>query len=191
MTYNSQELLNLFGRLFQQRAFMSAAIKSVQFGRSQDPQKNPNQLRVLHELAEKKALTNTDIVEALDIRPSSVSAMVSKLEAAGLIERHESPDDKRVMLISLTEKGQNMINDSRQFTDQLSESLFSSLTDDEQQQLCKLLGKLITDLEQKMPENWSEPKNFADFMRMAHDWHHNMDGLNRDFPFGGFNRNRD
>ncbi|GEP25217.1 MarR family winged helix-turn-helix transcriptional regulator [Lentilactobacillus diolivorans] len=191
MTYDSQELLNLFGKLFQQRAFMSAAIKSVQFGRSQDPQKNSNQLRMLHELASKKELTNSDIVEALDIRPSSVSAMVNKLEASGLIERHESPDDKRVSLISLTDKGQTFINETQRFKDQLSESLFASLTNDEQQQLRQLLGKLLNDLDEKMPDDWSEPKNFADFMRLAHDWHHNMEGFNHDFPFGGFKRNRD
>jgi hypothetical protein len=57
MTYDSQELLTLFGRLFQQRTFISAAIKSWKFDDHQQNQRG--QFRVLHLLAEKDNLTNS------------------------------------------------------------------------------------------------------------------------------------
>lgn len=194
MTYDSQELMTLFGRLFQQRAFVTVAMKSWKFDGQKQNQRG--QSRLLHLLAQKDNLTNSEIVEALDIRPSSVSALVSKLEASELIERHESPDDKRVSLISLTDKGRKFIDGSKKFKDELSESMFESLTETEQQQLRSLLEKLIVDLEDKEPE-WSKHL----FDQMFHEFHdgkngdHHHDGRfgnDRDgfgfSPFGGFGR---
>lgn len=177
MTYDSQELLTLFGRLFQQRTFISAAIKSWKFDDHQQNQRG--QFRVLHLLAEKDNLTNSEIVDALDIRPSSVSALVSKLEANELIERHGSPDDKRVALITLTDKGRDYITGSKKFKDELSESMFESLTSDEQQQLRHLLDKLITDLEVKEPDWTQQHSNKFHGRRPA------QGGF--EFPFGNFN----
>lgn len=161
MTYDSQELLNLFGRLFQQRTFVAAAIKSNQVGDHQQNQRG--QFRVLHLLAKQDNITNSDIVEALDIRPSSVSVLVSKLEHSGLIKRHNSSTDKRVSLITLTDKGRSFIESSRKFKDELSASMFESLTADEQQQLFKLLNKLTIDLESKEPQ-WQDLRGM-DIMR--------------------------
>jgi DNA-binding PadR family transcriptional regulator len=111
--------------------------------------------------------------------PSSVSALVSKLEANELIERHESPDDKRVSLITLTDKGRDYITGSKKFKDELSESMFESLTSDEQQQLRHLLDKLIIDLEVKEPD-WTQQHS-----NKFHGRGPAQGGF--EFPFGNFN----
>ncbi|WP_125706342.1 MarR family winged helix-turn-helix transcriptional regulator [Lacticaseibacillus daqingensis] len=161
MTHDSQELLNLFGRLFAQPGFNQAAILSRQIGGHHEGERG--QLRVLRLLATHDKLTNAELVEALDIRPSSVSALVTKLEGAGLISRTPAEDDKRVSLISLTDEGRQLINDSRTQKDQLSEALFDALDPTEQAQLAGLLRKLTAGLDENPPQ--IDP---AYFQRLAH-----------------------
>lgn len=157
MTKDTQDLLNLFGQLFQQKVFVAAAFKSNQ--EDNNPQFNQRgQQRVMRLLLEKDQLTNSQIVEELDIRPSSASVLVSKLEESGMVEKTESPDDKRVTFISLTDEGRESIIKSRQFKNDFFDSLFDSLSDDEQQQLSDSLRKLINDLESKAPK-WDEQRN--------------------------------
>lgn len=170
MTYDSQALLTLFGRLFQQRAFVASAVRSTRMN-EHDPERNSNQLRLLQLLTQHDHLTNSDIVEDLDIRPSSVSALVTKLEGAGMIERQASPDDKRVALISLTEKGRQFLETAHKAKDELSETLFTTLSSDEQAQLRDLLQKLLKDLEAKQPADWDHAADYRAFMEQAQALH--------------------
>lgn len=176
MTYDSQELLALFGRLMQQRTFASAAMRA---GMSDDnPRGDRGQLRLLRLLGEHDGMTNAEIAEALDIRPSSVSALVKKLEEAHFIERHDDPDDKRVSRIFVTDAGRTFLTGSRQFKDDFSEACFASLSATEQSQLRDLLRKLAEGLE----ADWRAPhasQEWQDLLRQAKHLH-------RDFEhFGG------
>jgi DNA-binding MarR family transcriptional regulator len=182
MTYHSQELLALFGRLFQQRMFVSAAMRSS-VDNDDHGHGNRGQLRLLQLLEDQDGLTNAEIAEKLDIRPSSVSALVKKLEEADFIERHESASDKRVSQIFLTEDGRQFIHGTRAFKDEFSESCFASLSADEQAQLRDLLTKLIGGLENdwngpKAPEEWQA------LMRRHGDHHRKFDRF-QGYPFGG------
>lgn len=205
MAYDSQELLRQFGRLmrtFKQQGFSAMSNRSRQFWAKQ-PERGA--FRVLHLLHKQDQLTNSQIVEALDIRPSSVSVMVKKLEDDGLVERHESPDDKRVSLISLTEKGQALITSSHDFKNEFADSLFDGLDAAEQEQLGTLLAKLTDSLQDKfkkwgdgaerpeffdnMPEQFYRGHGFGPWGGHGHHGHH---GHRPDFRgFGGFGSDSD
>lgn len=163
MTYNSQDLLKQFGdfmMVFRQRGFSTFSKRGQQFWAKQ-PQRG--QMRVLLLLNEKDQLTNSQIVDELDIRPSSVSVMVKKLEEEGLVERHDSTEDKRVSLISLTEKGKETITSSHNFKTEFSDELFDSLTKEEQETLGQLLNKLTTGLNEKFAK-WDDGEERPDFL---------------------------
>lgn len=166
MTYDSQELLTLFGRLFQQRAFVATTMHSLHLN-EHAPQNNSNKLRLLNLLTQHDQLTNSEIVEDLDIRPSSVSALVAKLEDAQLITRQASAEDKRVMLIRLTERGRTFLREAHQVKDDLSEALFKTLSASQQEQLRTILQKLVTDLEKRDPKDWAGNAEYRAFMEQA------------------------
>ncbi|GEN95473.1 MarR family winged helix-turn-helix transcriptional regulator [Pediococcus ethanolidurans] len=165
MAKDSQELLNLFGHLFQQRFFVGAAIRSSQTEDSQESNQR-GQLRVLRLLAQQEPLTNSQIVEKLDIRPSSASVLVSKLEEDGLVKKTNSPEDKRVTFISLTTEGRDAIEKSKKLKNDLSDSFFESLTNDEQEQLDGLLRKLLIDLENNAPK-WDDKRKWSEFFNSS------------------------
>ncbi|WP_175279623.1 MarR family winged helix-turn-helix transcriptional regulator [Secundilactobacillus collinoides] len=114
---------------------------------------------MIYLLTQKEELTNSQIVEALDIRPSSVSVMIKKLEEDGLVERHDSPDDKRISLISLTDKGRDLIKSSHDFKTEFSDALFDGLTDDEKDEFGRLLNKLTDSLDEKFKKNGTRATN--------------------------------
>lgn len=172
MTHNSQELLNAFGRLFQNRIFASAALQSGRFGSTHhDPHgQSRGQARLIQLLASRDGISNAEIAEAFDIRPSSVSTLVKKLEEAGFIERRESEHDKRVLLIYLTEAGRKLVDSGREFNDDLSTTLFTSLTADEQDQLRALLLKVAEGLPSDRKDFYNN-EDFRELFRQAHKLH--------------------
>ena len=44
--------------------------------------------------------------DALDLDSSTLTPLLKRLEAGGLVERHRDPDDERRVIIALTDKGQ-------------------------------------------------------------------------------------
>ncbi len=88
-----------------------------------------------------------DLAEQLDVRPSSMTEMLTKLEQNGLIVRKQDDKDQRVMRIHLTEKGKEAAEEIAESKDALAESLFGALTEDEQEQMLNLTEKLCASLE--------------------------------------------
>ena len=54
---------------------------------------------------DKKAFTVTEISNLLQITPAGVTHLINPLEQAGYIERLQAPNDRRIVLIGLTDKG--------------------------------------------------------------------------------------
>ena len=59
--------------------------------------------------------------ERLMVHPASVTNAISRLEQRGLVERRLSPDDRRVVLATITEPGQSLV---REATTALNEASF-------------------------------------------------------------------
>lgn len=69
----------------------------------QDP--SHGQGRILALLKIQPEMKSKDLAYLLGIRQQSLNQSLQKLEAAGYIQRHASKDDRRVVLVSLTDKG--------------------------------------------------------------------------------------
>jgi len=63
------------------------------------------QAYALHLLAHHPGLSMSALGDLLGTDPSTVSGLVDRLEARGLIERHSASDDRRVKMLTITERG--------------------------------------------------------------------------------------
>lgn len=64
------------------------------------------QLRVLVMVATSPTeMTPSSVAAALDVHPSSASRLCDRLVTAGWLDRHESPQDRRHLVLSLTDDG--------------------------------------------------------------------------------------
>lgn len=98
---------------------------------------------VLSVILRKGDMTQRRLQAFADIRSSSMSEILAKLESDGYISREKSDNDKRNIDISLTEKGRIAAEEYEQEQQQLADQLYSGLTNREKQQLAGILNKLV------------------------------------------------
>ena len=78
-----------------------------------------------------------------DLKPGSLSEILSKLELNGLIERSRNPKDRRQLTIRLTETGRENARIDQAARIRFREQAFSALTHDEREDLAEMLDKTL------------------------------------------------
>lgn len=87
-------------------------------------------------------LRQCDLAEALRIAPRSAAEVVSRLEDLGYVERTPHPDDKRAVVVTITDAGQEVESSIRELRDQAGSEYFASLTPQDAGELARILGIL-------------------------------------------------
>ena len=106
------------------------------------------QYRCLLYLENSKPISQKDLANILNIRPASLSELLSKLEQKNLIIRTPSEKDKRKILVSLSEKGLAQVKKSKEGQHKFHSEILSSLSEEEKLQFYNILLK-INDSNQK------------------------------------------
>ena len=99
--------------------------------------------RVLTVLLEKGRMSQRELAEELDIKPSSVSELVGKLLKEGMITREQDEKDKRSYLISLAPEGRKKAEEMTSWFSERTNDIFSCLNEKEKNELESLLVKII------------------------------------------------
>jgi len=135
--------------LYEKFSHMRRLLRREYKRRAIDPacDRSEGQGRVLAALKANGPMKTRDLSGLLGIRSQSLNELLTKLESGGYIERKHSPDDKRVIIASLTEKG----NCARSVS--LALNIFESLTSEEKETLTGLFDKIIADIIQKTGED--------------------------------------
>ena len=103
--------------------------------------------RTLVALNENNGLSSGELCEALGVRPSSLSELIDRMEKHGLAQRSIDEEDKRIVRISLTEKGSELAaNVAEKFNTRKAE-IEACFEDGEAEQFCNLADKLSKHLQ--------------------------------------------
>ena len=94
---------------------------------------------VLAVLCSKESMSQKELQDILGIQPGSISEILGKLEAAGLITRVTDESDRRRTIVSLTDAGRAEAGSD---IDTENPSRFAVLTDEEKSTLLELLEKV-------------------------------------------------
>ena len=86
----------------------------------------------------------------LQIRPASLSELLDKLERSGAVERRQSPDDRRVSCVYLTDLGRERAALAAVHRKKEAQMLAACLTEAEQEQLIGLLQKVEDGLKRQL-----------------------------------------
>lgn len=140
--------------------------------------------RVLAFLRLQPEISTKDLSYLLGIRQQSLNELLNKLEKNGLVERKPSEEDKRVMIVHLTEKGKNT-----QAVESNYQDIFSVLNEEELKTFSEYLSRIIDSLEEKVgddqDENWEEWVRAARSRMGEAQFDRLMQMKHRGFP-GGF-----
>ena len=105
------------------------------------PYHGRGQGRILKMLSGQEEVTQKELQETLGIQAGSVSEIISKLEARGLVARERDDADKRRVLLRITEEGKKRAETD--FDEGKTEDLYGVLSEEEQETLKGLLGRLL------------------------------------------------
>lgn len=100
--------------------------------------------RVLAALRMQSPIPTRELAFLLDIRQQSLNELLKKLEADGLVERRPSEEDRRVMVVHLTQAGRGTPLGGAHA------DYLNVLTDEEAATLARLLDKVIDSLEAQL-----------------------------------------
>ena len=89
-----------------------------------------------------------EIAEYFNIELSSATSLLNKLVTLQLVERQTDPKDRRLVRISLTKKGSELLKKAMEAKSKNIGNMLSYLTDTEKTELLRLLEKLNERMEQ-------------------------------------------
>src|SRR6516162_2158244 len=104
----------------------------------------PHHAGILRMLGSNPGLTQQALSELLGIFPSQLVRLLDLLEGQQLIERRNSPHDRRSYRLHLTRNGRSLLAQIGKLTQQLEHCLFAALSDRETSLLRELLTRVVT-----------------------------------------------
>lgn len=109
---------------------------------------NPLDFHTIGALRVQPGIRATALSDRLGVAPTTTSSVIARLVKSGLIRRTQSREDKRAAALFLTEDGAAMA-DAIRSQDLKNMALFlSALAPDEQDEILRLLGKVISLVQQ-------------------------------------------
>ena len=119
--------------------------------------------RILAMLKIQPEIATKELAYLLGIRQQSLNELLNKLEKNGYVERKPSENDKRVMIVHLTEKGQQLQQPETDY-----QKIFDCLLPEELQQLSQYLDRIIESF-QSQTGNASAENEWIDRMSQARE----------------------
>jgi DNA-binding MarR family transcriptional regulator len=96
-----------------------------------------NQLGVLGALSKHDAMTIGELAAHEQVKPPSMTRIVSNMEESGLVVRSPHPTDKRQIVVELTEAAHTLIHANRRRRDEWLQNKLKKLTPEERDILRK------------------------------------------------------
>lgn len=100
----------------------------------------------------KEPPTQVEIAREFNITAASVAGMLDKLEAEGLAERTDVPDDRRTKQIVITPAGRDVVSRTQVLFAKVDNAMCAGVSEEELETLRACLKKLRENLKQYDPE---------------------------------------
>lgn len=97
-------------------------------------------LRYIHRAGK---CTSTQLAEAFDVNKSAITAIITRMTDRELIERTRDPEDRRVVYLTLTEKGYELFAKTEQKVHSLVENIITQFDGKEIETFIQTYEKLL------------------------------------------------
>jgi MarR family transcriptional regulator, organic hydroperoxide resistance regulator len=109
----------------------------------------PGQELLLLQLPDGQCRSQQELVDALGLDHSTVTKMLQRLERAGVVARRQSADDRRVVLVHLTEEGRARRRAVQDVWAKMEAAAGGALSERQRTQLLALLRRVEAHLDQQ------------------------------------------
>ena len=111
------------------------------------------EIHTLEAIGRGEPKTMTHVAEALKINVSTLTAAINKLVTKGYVNRFRIPEDRRVVLIELTENGERAVREHEAFHFMLVKEALSQLSEKETERLVESLENVHEILVTRVAKN--------------------------------------
>ena len=101
-----------------------------------------NDIHVIEAIGMEEQKNMTTVAKSLHVTTGTLTISINSLVKKNYVERVRSEEDRRVVLVSLTEKGKKAFLHHRQFHDKLVNEIVEQLSDEEKRVLGKALNRI-------------------------------------------------
>lgn len=109
---------------------------------------NGAQGRILYVLWEKERLTISEIGHLTSLAKTSLTSMLDRMEESGLVERRTDKNNRRQIIISITDKARNYKEEYDRVSLEMNELFYKGFSEEEIEQFEEMLRRLIQNLEE-------------------------------------------
>lgn len=111
------------------------------------------QFRVLVMLHTRGPLNLAAVAAGLDVNPSNASRTCDRLSKAGLLDRRESPEDRRNVTLTLTDPGRRLVDSVTRHRRVAIERVLRKMSAPERDRLAKALSAFATAADEPSDDN--------------------------------------
>ena len=104
-----------------------------------------------------RQLSPTQLFKGLMLSSAGITSRLDRLEQRGYVKRTRHPDDRRGVLVALTESGRKLLNEAVTADAVGEEKLLADLSKEERRALTALLRKLLATLEPTAQRQAGQP----------------------------------
>ena len=135
---NYEVLHDILVRLFQEildiesKALITSEFKDI----------SVNYMHIIEAIGEKEPKNMSTVAKIMSVTVGTLTIAINSLVKKGYVHRERSEEDRRVVLISLTEKGRKANAHHQKFHDGMIQAVLKDLDEDQQKILVKSLMNL-------------------------------------------------
>ncbi|GAB2528209.1 hypothetical protein GCM10027267_27080 [Paramicrobacterium agarici] len=111
-----------------------------------------NDLAALTALCEEEPLTPRDLARRMEMTSGTITPLLDRVERAGYVTRNSNPDDRRSLLIALTEAGRQAVEWVNEEFDTAINDVIATMSKSGTEELASTLEHLSVALEERIAE---------------------------------------
>ena len=128
-----------FGRIYTQRILEGSRESSNLLKLSR--------IKALYAFRGQDSSTMTELADNIGAKLPSMTMMIDNLAEEGLVERARDEQDRRKVIVRLTDKGRRIREEFLEQRKQIAQQLFAKLSKEDEQELMRLLERVCDILE--------------------------------------------
>lgn len=104
----------------------------------------PSHIKVMFQLCHKGASSVSGIAKRLSISKPNMTPIIDKLLSDGYVHRYNNPDDRRIIMVELTNKGEDFLKEQAQHMKNKLTDIISPLSDEDLDKFNESVQNMLT-----------------------------------------------
>ena len=117
-------------------------------------------------LTRKEQTTMSELADTIGVPLSTATGLVDRLVRKSYVQRVRSEEDRRIVMLALTEKGERLVDEFKDIMSRYMSRIMEGLTKEEQQQLMAIALKVFRNLQEQ--KEISSTDQAADTREVTH-----------------------